>query len=117
MGPPSVAGEVLYVVNQSLMRLEARSVADGHLLWQWSPGEGLDDSFKFGSIVAADNLVFVSSAQQVYAIDIEKRSRVWSYPVPGLLSVSASGILYIVRLAEVSGGYLHEGKVVAINLK
>ena len=117
VGTPAVAGDVVYIGNNNFGRvqLEARNLADGKLRWQWSPSLG-EHTF-IGSVVATDNLVFVSTNQAVYAIDIEKRSAVWSYPVPGLLSLSASGILYIVRFVEKPGSFLHDGKVAAINLR
>jgi outer membrane protein assembly factor BamB len=109
-GAPVVAGNVVYALNYTLARLEARSLEDGRLLWHWSPttstGGGL-----YGNVVAADNIVFVSvgvtAPDHVFAVDIEKRAAVWSYPRSGQLSLSASGLLYITS----------EDKVTAINLK
>jgi outer membrane protein assembly factor BamB len=116
-GIPTVVGEVFYIINNFANRLEARSVADGHLLWSWSPSQGVSEYFWSSDIVATNNLVFFSTDQQVYALDVEKRSIVWSYPSPGRVSVSASGILYIVRYVRGSSGNLVvEGQVAAINL-
>jgi outer membrane protein assembly factor BamB len=116
-GVPTVVGETFYIVSYFANQLEARSVADGHLLWSWSPSQGVSERFTFFDIVATNNLVFFSTDQQVYALDVEKRSIVWSYPAPGSLSVSASGILYIVRYARNGSGNLDvEGHVAAINL-
>jgi outer membrane protein assembly factor BamB len=116
-GSPTVVGEVFYIINSSY-QLEARSVVDGHLLWSWRPNQGIGESLSFsGDIVATDNLLFFSTDQQVYALNVETRSIVWSYPAPGSLSLSASRILYIVRYARSSSGNLVvEGKVAAINL-
>ncbi|OJH36914.1 hypothetical protein BON30_30965 [Cystobacter ferrugineus] len=118
-GVPTVVGDVFYIINDT--QLEARGVADGHLLWSWSPSQGIRESFNsayaLSDIVATNNLVFFSTDEQVYALDVEKRSIVWSYPAPGRLSISASGILYIVRYSrDLSISLRPEGKVAAINL-
>jgi outer membrane protein assembly factor BamB len=118
-GVPTVVGDVFYIISGN--QLEARSVADGHLLWSWSPSQGIRESFSsayvVSDIVATNNLVFFSTDEQIYALDVEKRSVVWSYPAPGRLSISASGLLYIVRYArDLSSNFRPEGKVAAINL-
>jgi outer membrane protein assembly factor BamB len=109
-GSPVVAGNVVYALNATLSRLEARSLEDGHLLWHWSPPTVTDSSL-YGNVVATDNIVFVSvsltAPDHVFAIDTEKRTAVWSYPRSGALSLSASGLLYITE----------ENRVTAINLK
>jgi hypothetical protein len=102
---PSVVNGTFFVGNASPFRLEARGVTDGGLLWSWSPPT-YDGAFTFYSVVATQNLAFVSTDQTVYAIDLTTHLPVWSFPMGGRLSISTSGILYI------QGG----GKVAAVNL-
>jgi outer membrane protein assembly factor BamB len=111
----AIANGVIYVVNGA--QLEARDEATGNRLWGWLPTEPTTDPFSLNyntvppNVIATDNLVFVSSATQVYAIDIGTRQSVWGFPKPGHLALSPSGILYIVENGTAAGA-LH-----AINLK
>jgi outer membrane protein assembly factor BamB len=106
IGTPAVANNIIYTINENRFRLEARSLDDGHLLWHWSP-QAVDGSIIYGNVLVTDNLVFFSTNTHVYAVDIEKRTGVWSYPRSGELTISASGLLYIA----------FGGKVTAINLQ
>lgn len=110
-GNPAVAGEVVYVANNSPLQLEARDTSDGSLLWAWSPTGTGEDGF-YGHVVATDNLIFVSTNQKVYAIDKTTHQSVWDYWHPGELSISRNGILYIAT----SDGSKSDGSVTAINL-
>lgn len=111
----AIANGVIYVVNGA--QLEAREEATGSRLWGWLPNEPTTDPFNLDyatvppNVIATDNIVFVSSATQVYAIDIATRQSVWSFPKPGQLALSPNGILYIVENGA-DAGALH-----AINLK
>ncbi len=110
----AVADGIIYMVNGA--QLEARDETTGARLWGWLPNEATTDPFQFGyntqppNVIATDNLVFVSSATQVYAVDIATRRSVWSFPKPGHLALSPNGILYIVENGTPSA--IH-----AINLK
>jgi outer membrane protein assembly factor BamB len=111
----ALADGVIYVVNGA--QLEARDEATGSRLWGWLPDEPTTDPFQLDyatvppNVIATDNLIFVSSATRVYAIDIATRQSVWSFPKPGHLALSPNGILYIVE----NGG--EAGALHAINLK
>jgi outer membrane protein assembly factor BamB len=91
-GTVSVAGSVLYVVNGD--RVEARSERDGALLWNWQvPARA---GTLGGTLALTDNLLFASTESRTYALDLQGRTAVWSYPAGGRLSIS-QGILYIAQ--------------------
>jgi len=103
---PSVVNGTFFVGNLSPFQLEARRVTDGGLLWSWSP-PAYDGAFTFYSVVATQNLAFVSTDQTVYAIDLTTHLPVWSFPMGGRLSISTSGILYIQGANKVAAVNLH----------
>jgi outer membrane protein assembly factor BamB len=106
-GNPVLAGDVIYVVNNSA--LEARRSNTGALLWTWTAPDGFNTSFlALNDIVATNNLVFVSAKSNVYAIDTNSHTSVWKYPQAGKLAISSNGVLYISTL---------DGKLIAVNLK
>ena len=80
------------------------------VLWSWVPGT--DDTAFHRNVVVTKNLAFVSTNRAVYAIDLVTHQPVWSYPAPGMLAVSGSGMLYIVE-----GAREPTGRLIAINLK
>jgi len=91
---PAYADGVLYAPNFNPYRLEARAEADGKLLWSWVPPLGSEVSFHASPVVTR-NLLFISTNVNTYALDLKTRKVVWSYPAPGYLAISASGLLYI----------------------
>ncbi|OJH33770.1 PQQ-binding-like beta-propeller repeat protein [Cystobacter ferrugineus] len=115
-GVPVLAKGVVYATNVSVESsrptLEARRESTGELLWSWTPPrpdekarEGLHGSY--GDLLVTDNLIFISTSQRVYAIDLETHAPVWSYWKTGNLAISANGVLYI----DSGGG------IGAVNLK
>lgn len=90
---PVFAGDVLYVGNEATARIEARSLASGALLWSWALPEG--QSRFVGNLVLTNNLLFLSSEHQTFALDIATRKTVWTYRKPGDKAISAQGVLYI----------------------
>jgi hypothetical protein len=105
---PALANGVLYIVNKSPYRLEARDETDGSLLWTWTP-DGTGETDFVGNVVATDNLVFLSTNKRVYAVSLSTHLPVWSYGKPGDLAISSNGILYI----RMSSG----GGISCVNLK
>lgn len=106
--PTAVAyndGEV-FAANEIPLRLEARSEADGQLLWWWVPPHSGDVHF-ISAVVLTPEFVFVSTNRSVYAIDRTTHQAAWSYPASGHLAVSRNGILYI-ETAD---------RLIAVNLK
>ncbi|RKG94083.1 Ig-like domain-containing protein [Corallococcus terminator] len=90
-GTVTVAEGVLYVFNNR--QVEARSEADGALLWTWIPPEGEPR----GTTVVTDNLLFVSTASNTYAVDLAARVQTWKYPAGGRLALGKDGILFIAQ--------------------
>ena len=105
---PAVAKGVVYA-GRSGPVLDALNEATGEVLWSW-PGTNLDNEFH-RNIIVTDNLLFVSTDRAVYAVDLESRQPVWSYPVPGMLAISARKMLYIVE-----GAREPTGRLIAIKL-
>lgn len=102
-GNVTVAEGTLYTVNGN--QIEARAESDGALLWPWIPPQGHQ---LIGTLIATDNLLFVSSATTTWAIDIASRGAVWAYPAGGHLALSRDGTLLIAQA---------NGKVAAIDVK
>jgi len=113
-GNPAYGASVLYAVNSLPYRLEARSEADGTLLWSWAP-QPLSSQTRFvGDVLATNNLVFVSTNTATYAISQSTHQPVWSIPIPGRLALSANGVLYVVAV-DAAGNT--NGTVLAVNVK
>ena len=102
---PAYADSILYAVNENPLRLEAHAEADGTMLWSWQPQLAGDTDF-ISEVLLTKNLVFVSTNQATYGIDITTHRAVWSYPLSGRLALSQNGILYLQG----------EKSLVAINL-
>jgi Big-like domain-containing protein/putative pyrroloquinoline-quinone binding quinoprotein len=107
---PAVGNGVIYAARNAPATLDALSEADGHVLWSWTPPAG-NASFHRNTVVT-NNLVFVSTDANVYAIDLNTHQAVWHYAKPGMLAISGSSILYIA-----TGATLSDGNLVAIKLK
>jgi hypothetical protein len=91
---PAYAGGVLYAPNGNPLRVEARAETDGALQWSWTPQLSVESSF-YGAPLVTKNLVFVSTNRATYALDLVSHKPVWSFPLPGHLSISQNGVLYI----------------------
>lgn len=107
---PAIANGVIYAARNAPATLDALSEVDGHVLWSWTPPAG-NTAFHRNTVVT-NNLVFVSTDTNVYAIDLTTHQAVWQYAKPGMLAISASSILYIA-----TGATLSDGGLVAIKLK
>lgn len=107
---PVALDGLVVVGNEGNRTVEARSAATGDLLWQWAPGH--EPGQVIGDLLLTRNLLFVSAGPATYAIDLQTRQRVWTYPMGGSLAMSARGVLYIVSSDRDRGDHL-----VAINLR
>jgi outer membrane protein assembly factor BamB len=112
-GNPAYAAPMLYAVNSSPYRLEARSESDGSLLWSWTPQLKSETRF-IGDVLVTNNLVFASTNSATYAISQSTHQPVWSIPIPGRLALSANGVLYVVAV-DAAGDT--NGTVLAVNVK
>jgi uncharacterized protein YjdB len=92
VGNVTIAGGVLYVANGS--QLEAHSESDGSFLWLWVPPDKLPLA---NTNIATNNLLFLSTANHTYAVDIASHQLVWSYPAGGSLALSKQGLLFIAQ--------------------
>jgi outer membrane protein assembly factor BamB len=97
LGNLSVANGVIYVLNGR--QIEARRESDGSFLWAWAPPEGEPAA----TTVATANLLFVSTAANTYAVDLDARTHTWSHPVGGSLALSKQGMLLIARPGKIVG--------------
>ena len=91
---PAYDSGIVYAANNNPLRVEARSEADGTLLWYWTPPASGDTGF-LSEVLLTQNSVIVSTNLSTYAIDRSTHHAVWSYPAAGNLALSPNGILYI----------------------
>ncbi|WP_081606989.1 PQQ-binding-like beta-propeller repeat protein [Asticcacaulis benevestitus] len=114
---PAVANGVVYTAinNYSFVGgititpggLLAKGAKDDLPLWSWTGASG---GLFYNNVIATNNLVFLSSATQTFAIDITSHAAVWSYPKGGHLALG-NNILYIG-----TGGDQSDGGLTAIRL-
>jgi hypothetical protein len=109
---PAYNAGVLYVTNNNPVRLEARTEADGTLLWSWVPPQAGDTAFVSETLLT-NNMIFVSTNLATYGIDTTTHQTVWSYPLVGKLALSRSRILYIEGQQSQTGV---PGTLTAINV-
>jgi outer membrane protein assembly factor BamB len=119
---PAIANGVIYTGRMATAQLDALKESDGSVLWSWTAPAG--ETRFVGNVVAAHNLIFVSTEKTVYAIDVKTHQPVWSYPAAGTLSISAGNVLYIRTLvttsttsSPVSAYNISDGRLIAIKLK
>lgn len=110
---PVVAGDVVYIANRAPVQLEARSLATGALLWQWTPPDPAESGF-IGNLLVTNNLLFLSTTARTHAIDLATHASVWQYGKPGHKAMSRNGVMYIVT--SYASGILDRG-LTAINLR
>lgn len=90
---PAVAKGIVYATSNETYTLDALDEGTGRVLWSWRPPEQF---FEFiGNVVVTDNVVFASTDQRLYAIDLRTRKTRWSAPTPGTLSISANRMLFV----------------------
>lgn len=94
--PAATQGQVIAASNAT-GRLDALDEQTGLVLWSWSAPSG--EAF-IRNIVAANNVVFVSTDQAVYAIDIATHQQVWRYASPGALAIANHQYLLIASPAR-----------------
>ncbi|WP_457388846.1 putative Ig domain-containing protein [Roseateles sp. P5_E1] len=110
---PAYDAGVVYAANNNPLRLEARSEADGSLLWSWTPQASGDTEF-VSEVLLTKNTVIISTNTSTYVIDRSAHRTIWSYPASGNLALSPNGILYIVSQAGWSGS---TATITAINVQ
>jgi len=101
-GQVTLANGVVYVQNAG--SVVARRESDGSLVWAWAPPDGTVQ----GTMIATQNLLFVSTGATTYALDLAARLQGWSYPAGGALALSKDGLLLIAQ---------SNGKLAAIRVR
>jgi outer membrane protein assembly factor BamB len=123
---PVVGNGAVYSALGNPERIEARNAADGTLLWTWMvpaavtvpagqvpPTQAYAYQGCHACLLLAGNMLFYSASWEVHAIDLTRRTSVWTFPRPGDLSLSANGTLFIAStLGPGLGAWL-----TAINLR
>jgi hypothetical protein len=101
-GQPSVANGVIYVTKSG--QVEAHRESDGGLLWTWVPPTGSVT----GPMIVTKNILLVTTAAAMYAIDLGTHGSTWSYPGGGQIAISKSGTLFLAQTT---------GKIISIKLR
>jgi hypothetical protein len=114
---PVTAGNVIYAYHEdNAATIDAISDTDGSVLWSWPvpPGESGSYTPSIGpneNMVLTDNLLFLSTLKNIYAIDLITRQTVWTYPVRGQLVLTNNRTLLIFERT-----FLQDSRVIAIKL-
>jgi len=66
----------------------------GEQLWTWRPNNSND---VIGNLVLTLNALLLGDGTNTYALDLNTRQQVWSYPVTGHISMSTEGAFYIAQ--------------------
>lgn len=100
---PVVANGIVYTAVSapspvSELKLVARDLGTGNLLWSLpivNPN-GLISDITDGMIIT-NNILFIATANQVAAVDINSHQMVWEYPFGGHIAMTQSGVLVVSR--------------------
>lgn len=103
MDHPVTARGVVYAANQLTKAVEARSVADGTLLWSW-PMESADRYWQ-RQMVLTDTHLFVSTDQQTLALDLATKQAVWRVPSGGWIGLTPEGVLVVLTQTAATPGF------------
>jgi hypothetical protein len=103
MDHPVTARGVVYAANQLTKSVEARSVADGTLLWTW-PMEAGDGHWQ-RQMVLTDSHLFVSTDRQTVALDLATRQVVWRVAGGGWLGLTPEGVLVMLSQSRATQGF------------
>lgn len=94
----AAAGNTLYAaVNGQVVALDA---GNGAQKWVWDVPASLrnnDGSSPVYTVLATNNVLFVSFAEAVHAIDLSTHRSVWTAAVGGRLALSKNGVLYLSK--------------------
>lgn len=97
---PVTNGKIVYLHLAGTV--EARDARTGAVLWTLRIPSG---TYASNGLLLTDTLLFVSSSyleNKTFAIDLAKRSVVWTHPQSGTLAISDRGLLYILTHQEFS---------------
>ena len=94
---PAVSHGSVFAASNIVNRMDAIDEQTGSVQWSWPAPAG---EMFIRNIVAANNLVFVSTDRAVYAIDMATHQQAWSIAVPGGLSIASLKYLLIASPAR-----------------
>jgi hypothetical protein len=98
---PAYAGGVAYVANEAPFRVEGRAESDGSLVWSWIPPTS--GAAKFASeVLVTNNVLFVSTTDAAYGVEIASKRLLWSWPRPGRFALSRNGVLYLFEAGHLT---------------
>ncbi len=109
---PAMSGNVIYAARNPTtggFTVDAISDTDGSVQWSWTMPS--TDTRLIENMIVCDNLLFVSSDKNVYAINLSTHQTAWTYAAHGKLSLSSNYVLYIV-----ANDYGVGGNVTAVKL-
>lgn len=114
---PAIANGVIYATANNPRSFDAIDEKTGQILWSWVPGTS-DGAF-YRNVVVTDNLVFISTDRNLYAIDLQTHIPVWQSPTPGSVAISASRMLYVTTIAQAypGGTVTSDGRLVAFRTR
>lgn len=95
---PAVTDGTIFAAADKLYALASSS---GAVLWSAPLPPLLDGVTAVDSVIATSNIIFVATAEDVFAIDRQTRALVWAFPVGGRIALSANGILYVSTPTQV----------------
>lgn len=87
-GQPALANNVIYA-GTTLGSLVALDQATGKTLWAW---KNADKDSAINNVIATKSHAFFTTANKIYAIDINTHQNVWSYPASGHLALGESAL-------------------------
>jgi hypothetical protein len=122
--PVAIAKGAVYIA-QAGIRLTVHSALTGAELWSWTPAASdhefhpdtfLEEGTPVAQPIVTDTHVFVSTMHGIHAIDLVTHRSVWFYPHPANMSISANGVLYLMRLPLNGPEARSDGYITAVNL-
>ncbi len=93
-GQPVVANNTIYTISNG--SVEALNVSDGSRQWSWIAGTSSEDHIS-GTMIISNNLLFCSTENATYALDISTQEVVWQTAEVGQLAIGGYGNLYIAN--------------------
>ncbi|PVZ65619.1 outer membrane protein assembly factor BamB family protein [Pelagibaculum spongiae] len=93
-GQPVVANNTIYTISNG--SVEALNVLDGSRQWSWIAGTSSEDHIS-GTMIISNNLLFCSTENATYALDISTQEVVWQTTEVGQLAIGGYGNLYIAN--------------------
>lgn len=113
---PAFNGSHLFIGRNEPASLDMVDQQNGNVVWSWRPPIG-SEIFQCNTI-STNNAVFVSTDQNVYAIDIATQEVLWTHPHGGCLALAPDNLLVITEAKRTLpyGNFKSTGRMVAYHL-